>query len=295
VALWGQRRVQEMQNSKVPGIAALGQKNDGRAVRRQAIKKQGVRSAATTADLDLPQAPGVLQINTADRDLTAAFINTEVISKDTQFILQIYPPTALDSSPTAKPLEVTAVATEDLQPGGVFEFPKIPVFGTFWPDGAVTYNLIVDSNGTRTHSAGQFLVGNSYWTYQDLNVAPLIYELYENVVNRQDWLFITGQYSSDPFIVVINTPDLKHPLVVPSSAQGMPSSQDSIYANLSQVPGMQLDRFGEYVVTVGQAGWSDTRVYARVPWNPNSYDPAPPATGTVKSAVSIRDSLRKNR
>ncbi len=293
---WGQRRVQETQNGRTPGVRAQSQ-TSVHAVRRQMVKQKGTRSAAASDDLGLPQAPGVLQINTADRDLTTAFINSDVIPKDTIFTLQIYPHTALTDSPTAKPLEVTATATEDLQPGGVFTFPKIPIFGAFWPDGAVTYNLIVDANGTRTHSAGQFLVGNAYWTYDDLNIAPLIYEFHEELSNRHVLLHIPGQYGQDPVTVVLNSPDLGSPLVVPASATSVSSDLTTLVVDLTQVPGMLLDRFGEFVVTVGQGGWSDTRVYTHIPWNPNDYDAAPPLTtnSDTNTPSAVRSKLRKGR
>lgn len=262
---WGQRR------SGAPAVRSAKRAVSDHAVVGHRAARGALKgnAAATVDDLRLAQAPGIVQINTLDSDLSAAFIATDVIPAGSKIIVQVWPPDGGGS-----PLEVIKSVSEDLKARSVLSLPRIRDFGNTWPSGAVTYNVIVESGGNRTHSAAEFPVG-AWWEDDYLSGAvPLIYQPYNDKVNRQIILTLDGQFSTQPASVVLNSYDLGYPLIVPASA--MQQSESQIVVNLSKVPGLALERYGDYVVTMGQGGWTDSRTFTFVPFSKGTYDPAPP-------------------
>jgi hypothetical protein len=238
----------------------------GQDISRKALATRGKGNMAEApADLRLPQAPGLVQFNYSDTNRTAWFVVTERIPWGTTFRFQMYPPIGSQS----KPLEVTVKADaedgEDLLPGSDYLLPQIPDFGDFWINGYVTYNMVVETpNGNRSHSAAEFRI-NYPQRYEDL-LSPVIFAINSNIVNRDILLTIEGAFEPDPVVIAIDN------YVVPSDAITRPS-EEVIRVNLRRVPGFSLDLRRDYLVTVGQIGWTDTRVYAHVPYPPGQYWP----------------------
>lgn len=237
---------------------AVSSAGDYRPVPRSARVSRG---KVKSIDATVPQAPGVLQINTSDRDRTAWFVITDVIPKGSQIIAYVAP----DGDNFLKLGPVTA--DEDLRPGRSFALPKLPDFGVFWPNGITTYDVVVRINGQNTHSAADFAVGGAR-NYDDLGVVlPLIYQWREDIVDRQLILTIEAELTADPVQIVLED------LVVPQSA--ITRNGGTLKVNLSKVPGSRLDLYQDFLMTIGQGGYSDTRVFTHVPFNPKNYDPAP--------------------
>ena len=212
----------------------------------------------------VPQAPGILQINNADTDNSAWFVVTDVIPQGASFIAYIAPagPNFLKLGPYT--------FNRAVMPGESIALPKISNFGDFWPDGVTTYDVVINLNGTDTHCAADFTLGTGR-NYNDLGVVqPIIYNYAESLSNRSVMLAITGWFTSDPVKVVLED------LVVPPASIMQSRDGSTVTVNLSQVPGLHLDVYQHLLLSVAQAGFSDTSVFTHVPFNPANYDPAPP-------------------
>lgn len=257
VSAWGQKR----QRSVVqPGGLTRGAAtfDDYKPLSRNAARAQGKAKALAAST---PQAPGVLQIDVNDTNHPAWFVTTELVPKGSTFIAYIAP----DGNNFLKLGPLTA--TEDILPGKSFSLPSISDFGLFWPSGVTTYDVVVNVNGQNTHCAADFTVGGSR-NYNDLGVVtPLIYDWAESNQNRQITLTINGEFTSDPLKIVLDD------LVVPQSAITL--SGKVVTINLSKVPGMRLDLYRDYLLSIAQAGYSDNRIFTHAPFNPSNYDPAP--------------------
>ncbi len=220
-------------------------------------KKSTVKAAAAY----VPQAPGVLQINLLDRTRPAWFVTTGVIPKGSTVFAYVVPPG--DTYLSLGPL----VVDEDIPPGRSFALPSLADVGTFWPAGVNTYDVVVEINGVSMHCAADFTTGGQR-NYDDLGVVvPLIYGWSEDISKRHIQLTIQGEFTDDPVSLVLED------LAVPDHA--ISKNGNVVVVDLSQVPGLALDRYQNLLLTVAQGGWADTRVFTHVPFNPNNYDPAP--------------------
>jgi hypothetical protein len=257
LSAWGQRRERNVVQSG--GFTRGGAVLDNyKPLSRNAIRALGKARALAAG---VPQAGGVLQINQADAHRTAWFVTTDVIPKGSTLIAYIAP----DGVNFLKLGPLTA--TEDILPGKSFLLPEITDFGIFWPTGITTYDVVVNVNGQDTHCAADFAVGGAR-NYDDLAVVvPLIYQWSEDIQGRSVTLTIQGEFTGDPMKIVLED------LVVPQSA--ITQNGGTVKVNLSQVPGMRLDLYQDFLLTVAQAGYSDTRIFTHSPFNPNNYDPAP--------------------
>lgn len=255
VCLVGGTALAERRQTNAPPLATPESAGSRRAA---SVRGKGL-AATTPDDLKLPQAPGVLQLHPLDSNRVAYFVATETIPKDTVFRVQIYPPIDL-----GKPMEFPSYATEDIAAGSDYLLPMISAFGSFRPSGYYTYNVVVEPpGGTRTHSAAEFRI-NRDQPFEDV-LSPVIYSMTEQIVNREVILVIGGVFESDSVYVAIDN------YTAPASAITRPAS-DQIRVNLNKVPGFPLDIRGDYLVTVGQIGWTDTRVLSHVPHPPSLYN-----------------------
>lgn len=260
-------------------IAAAAQRRERQTVRLHAAKTSAAdisyrpmkRGTAATNDAStVLQAPGVTQINLSDRQRSAWFVVTDTIPAGTPIAFYL----SSASNDPAGYIKLGPISySQDLAPGTSLVLPNIAEFGDFWPDGVTTYSVVVSQNGRTTQSASDFVVGAVARNYNDIFsnpvITPLIYSWSEGIVNRQVILTISGNFTSDPVEVVLED------LVVPAGAITLSGDGSTITVNLSQVPGSRLDILQDFLLTVGQAGFSDTRTFTHVPFNPANYDPSP--------------------
>lgn len=254
---WGQRRERKLVQSEV-SRDAVSPASDYRPLSRIGSRaSRGKQHAATGT----PQAPGVLQLNLADGARSAWFVVTDVIPKGSTITAYIVPDG--ENYLRLGPL----YAEEDIQPGRSFLLPRIQNFGVFWPAGVTMYDVVVRINNRNTHSAADFTVDGAR-NYDDLGVVlPLIYHWNESLDNRQVILTIEGEFTDSPVKIVLED------LVVPDDA--ISRNGGTIKVNLSRVPGTRLHLYQDFLLTIGQDGYSDTRIFTHVPFNPNNYEPAP--------------------
>lgn len=257
--LWAQhaRRVVPAELLKLSGArgerTALFHANSANRVARDASEKAATKPA---------QAPGVLQINLQDSGRRAWFVTTAPIPKGSSVDVII----SLDNQST---LQLDTVQfTEDATPGQSYALPSVGSFGDFASDSVVTYAVLVAINGNQTQAAADFTVGAAR-TYNDLaSVVPLIVATVQSISGNRDLLLtIRGAFTSDPVSVVLDG--------TAAPAGAITISRNQIDVDLSRVPGLDLTSSWDYLLTVGQGGWSDTAVYRYIPPAPGSYNPAP--------------------
>jgi hypothetical protein len=257
-AAWGQRRERKVVQSEVSRDRVSAGAADYRPSSRIGSRTSPSKQKAANG---IPQAPGVLQLNLADGDRSAWFVTTDVIPAGSTITAYIAPDN--DNFLRLGPLYVD----EDILPGRSFLLPKVPNFGIFWPAGVTTYDVVVRVNNRDTHSAADFTVDGAR-NYDDLGVVvPLIYQWAESIEDRQLILTIEGEFTSDPVKIVLED------LVVPREA--ISQNGGTIKLNLSKVPGTRLHLYQDFLLTVGQDGYTDTRIFTHVPFSPDKYEPAP--------------------
>jgi hypothetical protein len=262
VSVWGQQRNRKIVRPEVSRESATSD-SGYRPVTRSMRGATRSANATVTNTAAVPQARGVLQINLSDTLTPAWFVVTDTIPQGSSVIAYVAP--AGDNFLKLGPYTFN----RDILPGESLALPKVADFGYFWPSGVTTYDVVVRVNGTDTHSAADFTVGAGR-NYNDLGVVqPIIYNWSESSASRQVLLTITGWFTADPVKVVLED------IVVPAGAITQSSDGSTVTVNLSKVPGLPLDVYGHFLLTVGQAGFSDTSVFTHVPFNPASYDLAP--------------------
>ncbi len=258
VAAWGQRRERH-----APANGSMSRDRVETSSRQALKSRKQARSAAADKEASIPQAPGVVQIGP---DRTAYFTFTDFTPKGSTVdaAIQFSNSNFLDLG--------LVTLNRDYQPGDYFALPKICDVGDLWPSGVTTLDVQVTVNGTVTHSAGEFVSGAAR-TYGDLYVpsalTPLITSWSESIFNRQVILTINGSFTSSPATVVVED------LVVPRSAITQSADGSTINVNLSQVPGSRLDIQQDFLLTVGQDGYTDSRIFTHVPFDPANYDASP--------------------
>jgi hypothetical protein len=224
-----------------------------------------VGGKATPDASSTPQAPGVMQIDLADPSRSSWFVSTDTIPSGSTIAAFIIPPGSLQQV-----LQFSITLSADVQPGTSLMLPQIAALGDFWPSGVMTYDVLVKyPNGTNTHAAADFCT-NCARAYSDLqSVIPLIYDNLESLGSDTSVLVtIDGVFTADPVKVAFEG------LAVPPSAISR-GNNNSVIVNVSQVPGMKLDLYQDFLLTVSQNGWGDTRIFTHVPFQPGTYIPSP--------------------
>jgi hypothetical protein len=233
----------------------------GRLSRSQAVHPRVAAGNANAAQ-QLPQAPGVIQMNLLDESHIAWFVTAAPLSKGTQIL-----PFIIFPDGTQMPL-VGSELTDDAPAGSSFDLPWIRNLSQFWPTGFLTYGVLVNSGNGDMQAAADFPVGFAR-NYDDLALfVPRVVSTSESVASNGDVILsIRGVFSSGfPYVLFDDR-------VAPSSAIRLTASE--IQVNLSQVPSLDLSGLADILLTVGQDGWSDTAIFRHTPFRPGSYNPAP--------------------
>lgn len=220
---------------------------------------------ATPLASNTAQGPGVMQIDLADPRRSSWFVSTDTIPSGSTIAAFIIPPGSVQQF-----LQFSVTLNADVQPGTSLMLPQIAALGDFWPTGVMTYDVLVKyPNGTNTHSAADFCT-NCARNFTDLqSVIPLIYDNLESLANDGSVLVtMDGVFTGDPVKVAFEG------LAVPPTAISR-GNNNSVIVNASQVPGMKLDLYQDFLLTVSQNGWADTRKFTHVPFQPGTYIPSP--------------------
>jgi hypothetical protein len=219
------------------------------------------RIRGAEAKASMAPAPAVIQANLMDASNVVWLVTTDRLPAGTQ----ISPFLVL---PDGQELWMDTVAlSAPVDAGSSFVLPNIRRFGDFWPGGLLTFGAVVTVGGRDTETLTDFPVASAR-IYDDLAVmVPRITTTSEGVTNGDLTLSIRGAFTADAPSVVFED------IVAPASAVRVSASE--ITVNLSQVPGLDLSSMWDALLTVGQAGWSDTAIFRHTPARPGSYRPAP--------------------
>jgi hypothetical protein len=207
------------------------------------------------------QAPAVIQTNLLDPSNVVWLVTTERLPIGARISPFILFPDGFEI-----PLD-TVTLSEPVDAGSSFALPNIRRFGDFWPAGLTTYGAVITVGGADTQVAADFPVA---WarTYDDVQaMVPRIATTTEGVSDGDMVLSIRGDFTADAPLVAIED------FIVPRGAVRVSASE--ITVNLSRVPGLDLSTMWDALLTVAQAGWSDTVIYRHLPARPGSYRPAP--------------------
>jgi len=209
----------------------------------------------------IPQAPGVIQTNLLDASNIVWFVTAERLPRGARITAFLTLPDG-----TEIPLDTLSL-NNDVAAGASFDLPNIRKFGSFWPQGLLTYGVEVNVNGRISQTAADFPVG-TFRDYDSVtNMVPRISSLNEGLSDRDVLLTISGAFTNDvPYVLIEDLP-------VPASAVRVSPTQ--IVVNLSKVSGLDLGLLQELLLTVGQSGWCDTIVFRHTPPRTGSYNPAP--------------------
>lgn len=223
------------------------------------------RKAIAPAAIGTPQGPGVMQVDLADSRRSSWFVSTQTIPSGSTIAIFIIPPGSQQQF-----LQFSVTLNNSVAPGTSLMFPQIAALGDFWPTGITTYDVLIKyPDGTNTHTAADFCT-NCARSFADLqSVVPLIYDASENLGSDSSVLVtVNGVFTADPVQAVFEG------LAVPAGAISR-GANNSVVINASQVPGMKLDLYQDFLLTISQDGWSDTRVFTHVPFQPGTYIPSP--------------------
>jgi hypothetical protein len=247
-----------------PGYVPQGRENSVRqkTPRDGATVTRAIDDAASTTQ----QAPGVMQINLADPSRSSWFVSTDTIPAGSTIVPFIVPPGSSQQFLQLQSINVTS----DIAPGTSLMLPQIGTLGDFWPTGVTTYDVLVKyPDGANTHAAADFCTLCAR-TYQDLlSVVPLIYDTSESLAKDGSVIVtINGNLTGDPVKATFEG------LAVPANAIRR-GTNNSVLINVSNVPGMHLEPYQDFLLTISQNGWSDTRIFTHVPFQPGSYIPSP--------------------
>jgi hypothetical protein len=197
------------------------------------------------------QAPAVVQINILDASNVVWLVTTERLPAGTQISPYIVFPDGFEI-----PLD-TVELSEPVDAGTSFVLPNIRRFGEFWPAGLLTYGAVITTGGRNTQVSADFPVASTR-SYEDVQaMVPRIATTAEGVSDGDLMLSIRGVFTSDVPLVAIED------FIVPPGAMGVSPSEITVY--LSRVPGLDLASMWDALLTVAQAGWSDTAIYRHTP------------------------------
>ena len=245
---------------KAIDLSRAGRVQPKAAPRVKAMKPR-VRAVEPRATA-IVQAPAVVQVNILDASNVVWLVATERLPVGTLISPYLVFPDGFEI-----PLD-TVELSEPAEAGSSFVLPNIRRFGDFWPVGLLTYGATITVGGRETQTAADFPVFASR-NYDDTQaMVPRIATTTEGVSDGNMMLSIRGDFLSDEPLVAIED------YIVPANAVRVVSASE-IVVNLSRVPGLDLASMWDALLTVAQAGWSDTAIYRHTPARPGSYRPAP--------------------
>ena len=281
-AAWAQRGERKTidLSRKAGRVSSVEQPSTGTARVKARATKRGVKSAAG-ADAGLVQAPGVVQLNlfeSYNSGREAYFVATNYIPSGSTIQAFIILPdnTELD-------LEVVKFNYE-ISPGESFVLPDIKKTGFFWKYGLSNIGIEVTTpNGTKSVSIVDFPTadweGSYYRNIDDVALmVPGITSFREYVEDGILKVEIKGRFltSSTPLVVFED-------LVAPPSAISTPDAS-TIIVDTTQLIGYYYDPSDSnadsngmvkrtfdptvmkgYLLTVGQAGYTDTLPFRHTP------------------------------
>lgn len=215
------------------------------------------RAAASDQPAQQVQAPGVIQINLFDSARESYFVVTQTIPVGSTIQAFIAQPDfkqewGLDA------LRVTG----DLLPGFSLVLPGIRTLGDFWQKGLTTYWVVVtDPNGNLSMSNTDFGARGFYRNADDTTYMVPGINSWREFTNGDGAVIveIKGRFvTSGPTEVVFED------IVAPQDAiQVLDSS--TIQVNLNLVPNFDLTLMKTYLLTVGQAAWTDSFPFRHTP------------------------------
>src|SRR5262249_44280995 len=89
----------------------------------------------------LAQAPGVIQMNLLDASHVVWFVTADTLPRGTEIS-----PFVVFPDGSEMPLEALRL-DEDVPAGSSFDLPNIRKFSSFWPQGLLTYGVLVNTGG----------------------------------------------------------------------------------------------------------------------------------------------------
>ncbi len=221
-----------------------------KAAARPKAMKSRIRAAEPKA-VTIVQAPAVVQVNILDASNVVWLVTTERLPAGTQISPYIVFPDGFEI-----PLD-TVELSEAVDAGTSFVLPNIRRFGDFWPAGLLTYGAVITTGGRDTQVSADFPVLSAR-SFDDVQVmVPRIATTAEGVSDGNMILSIRGVFTADAPLVAIED------FIVPAGAIRVSPSE--ITVNLSRVPGLDLASMWDGLLTVAQAGWSDTAIYRHIP------------------------------
>ncbi|HEY3443243.1 MAG TPA: hypothetical protein VGK29_20970 [Paludibaculum sp.] len=216
------------------------------------------RSATTDQQAQQAQAPGVIQVNLFDSARESYFVVTQTIPVGSTIQAFIAQPDfkqewGLDA------LRVTG----DLLPGYSLTLPGIRTLGDFWQMGLTTYWVVVtDPNGNLSMSNTDFGTQGFYRNASDTSYM---------VPGINSWLEFTNGSGATiveikgRFVTGGRTEVVFEDIVAPQDAIQVIDSS-TIQVNLSLVPNFDLTLMKTYLLTVGQAAWTDSFPFRHTPY-----------------------------
>ena len=220
-------------------------------------KQFTTRSAGTEEKSALAQAPGVTQVNLFDSAREAYFVVTRTIP--TGSTIQAF--IILPDEKQEWGLEALRV-DEDLQPGYSLTLPAIRTLGDFWQRGLTTYMVIVtDPGGTQTMSSTDFGTKNYFRNAEDTSfMVPGINSWREFTNGDGNTVVeIKGRFGRDTRTEVV----FEDTVAPQDTIQVI--DRETMQVNVSRVPNFDLSLMKDYLLTVGQDGWTDSFPFRHTP------------------------------
>jgi len=215
------------------------------------------RGATTDQPAQQAQAPGVIQINLFDSARESYFVTTETIPVGATI-------QAFIAQPDFKQewgLEALRV-TEDLPPGFSLVLPGIRTLGDFWQQGLTTYWVAVtDPNGNLSMSNTDFGTKDFYRNAEDTTYMVPGINSWREFTNGDGAVIVEIK---GRFVTGVRTEVVFEDIVAPQDAIQVIDSS-TIQVNLSLVPNFDLTLMKTYLLTVGQAAWTDSFPFRHTP------------------------------
>lgn len=244
----------QMAGKVVPVKFTASARAAARAIARARSTKGPLAAGSPAATM--PMAPGVVQINTFDSGREAFFVLTEPLPAGSVVQAFIYPP----DNEQEWALEALQVS-EDLPAGFTFYLPGIRTLGDFWQKGLTTYTVIVSQPGKPDSiSALDFSTAGYFRDLADTDqMVPGINWWRQFWSGDTHWLEIKGRFVTNTKTYVVF-----EDIVAPPDAI-LVTDSETLYVNLSKVPNFDLTLMKGYLLTVAQAGWTDTAPFRFTP------------------------------
>jgi|SRR5215472_7316695 len=164
----------------------------GRVVQpaRSASRHGMVRARAAEPPASAPtQAAGVIQTNLLDASNVVWFVTADTLPAGT-----LLTPFVIFPDGTSMPLDAVTL-TEDVAAGTSFDLPNVRKFGYFWPQGLMTYGVIVTNGGRDTQAAADFPVYAARDYENVKNMVPRISSTNEVLSNGDVMVSVAGVFT----------------------------------------------------------------------------------------------------